>query len=178
MSRADASWRSSIPGARYVELPGTDHFLFIGDNTGEIGDLIEEFLTGSRAAVESRPGARDRPVHRHRGLDGPRRAARRPALARVSWTPTTPPRAGSVARFRGKEVKSLGDGFLATFDGPARAIRCASAITEAVRPLGIEVRTGLHTGEVELAEDDVRGIAVHIAARVAALKRFWDQCRA
>ncbi len=73
------------------------------------------------------------------------------------------------ARFRGQEVKSLGDGFLATFDGPARAIRCASAITEVVRPLGIEVRMGLHTGEVEPGEGDVRGIAVHIAARVAAL---------
>ena len=73
------------------------------------------------------------------------------------------------ARFRGKEVKSLGDGFLTTFDGPARAIRCASAISEAVRALGIEVRAGLHTGEIEAGEDDVRGIAVHIAARVAAL---------
>ena len=73
------------------------------------------------------------------------------------------------ARFRGHEVKSLGDGFLATFDGPARAIRCASAITEAVKPLGIEVRAGLHTGEVEFVDDDVRGIAVHLAARVSAL---------
>jgi class 3 adenylate cyclase len=73
------------------------------------------------------------------------------------------------ARFRGKEVKSLGDGFLTTFDGPARAIRCASAISEAVRALGLEVRAGLHTGEIEAGEDDVRGIAVHIAARVAAL---------
>jgi class 3 adenylate cyclase len=74
-----------------------------------------------------------------------------------------------LARFRGNEVKSLGDGFLATFDGPARSIRCASAITEAVRPYGIEVRIGLHTGEVELSEDDVRGIAVHVASRVASL---------
>ena len=66
-------------------------------------------------------------------------------------------------------MKSLGDGFLATFDGPARAIRCAAAIAEAVRPLGIEVRAGLHTGEVEFPDDDVRGIAVHLAARVSAL---------
>jgi class 3 adenylate cyclase len=73
------------------------------------------------------------------------------------------------ARFRGNEVKSLGDGFLATFDGPARAIRCGSAVAEAVRPLGIEVRIGLHTGEVEFADDDVRGIAVHVASRVASL---------
>jgi class 3 adenylate cyclase len=72
------------------------------------------------------------------------------------------------ARFRGHEVKNLGDGFLATFDGPARAIRCATAISDAVQPLGIAVRSGLHTGEIELTADDVTGIAVHIAARVAA----------
>jgi len=72
------------------------------------------------------------------------------------------------ARFRGQEVKNLGDGFLATFDGPARAVRCAAAISDAVRPLGIVVRSGLHTGEIELTPDDVTGIAVHIAARVAA----------
>jgi class 3 adenylate cyclase len=84
---------------------------------------------------------------------------------------------GELARFRGNEVKTLGDGMLATFDGPARAIRCGLAITEAVRPLGIEVRVGLHTGEVELVGDpdgsahgggDIAGIAVHIAARVGA----------
>ena len=73
-----------------------------------------------------------------------------------------------LARFRGHEVKNLGDGFLATFDGPARAVRCAAAISESVRPLGISVRSGLHTGEIELKRDDISGIAVHIAARVAA----------
>ncbi len=157
-----------IPGARYVELPGIDHFVFIGDSTAQIGDLVEEFLTGSRAAVDidralatvlftdivgSTARAEQLGDQRWRGLlDGHHAAARR-----------------EFARFRGKEVKSLGDGFLATFDGPARAIRCASAISEAVRALGIEVRAGLHTGEIEAGEDDVRGIAVHIAARVAAL---------
>ena len=74
-----------------------------------------------------------------------------------------------LARYRGNEVKSLGDGFLATFDGPARAVRCACAIAQAVRPLEIEVRCGLHTGEIEIGENDVQGIAVHIAARIAAL---------
>jgi class 3 adenylate cyclase len=74
-----------------------------------------------------------------------------------------------LKRFRGVEIKTLGDGFLATFDGPGRAISCALALVEAVRPLGIEIRAGLHTGEVEINENDVRGIAVHIAARVAAL---------
>jgi class 3 adenylate cyclase len=74
-----------------------------------------------------------------------------------------------LARFRGREVKTLGDGCLATFDGPARAVRCGQAITEAARSLGLEVRIGLHSGEVELIGDDVGGIAVHIAARVGAL---------
>ena len=74
-----------------------------------------------------------------------------------------------LARFGGREVKTLGDGFLATFDGPARAVRCASAIGERVRPLGIAVRSGLHTGEIELQRDDVGGIAVHIASRVVGL---------
>jgi class 3 adenylate cyclase len=72
-----------------------------------------------------------------------------------------------IARFRGREVKNLGDGFLATFDGPARAVRCASAIADAVKPLGIAVRSGLHTGEIDLKREDIGGIAVHIAARVA-----------
>jgi class 3 adenylate cyclase len=74
-----------------------------------------------------------------------------------------------LARFRGREVKSLGDGFLATFDGPARAIRCAAAIAETMQPLGLAVRGGLHTGEIELKADDIGGIAVNIAARVAAM---------
>jgi class 3 adenylate cyclase len=74
-----------------------------------------------------------------------------------------------IRRFRGREVKSLGDGFLATFDGPARAVRCASAVTQTVQPLGITVRSGLHTGEIELKQDDIGGIAVNIAARVVAM---------
>ena len=73
-----------------------------------------------------------------------------------------------LARFRGQEIKNLGDGFMATFDGPARAVRCAAAISESMRPLGIAVRSGLHSGEIELKRDDVTGIAVHIASRVAA----------
>jgi class 3 adenylate cyclase len=74
-----------------------------------------------------------------------------------------------LARFRGREVKHTGDGFLATFDGPARAVRCAGAITDTVQPLGIAVRGGLHTGEIELKGDDIAGIAVNLAARVAAM---------
>jgi class 3 adenylate cyclase len=74
-----------------------------------------------------------------------------------------------LTRFRGREVKTLGDGFLATFDGPARAVRCASAIIEHVRPLGIDVRSGLHTGEIEIHQTDISGIAVNVAARIAEL---------
>jgi class 3 adenylate cyclase len=76
---------------------------------------------------------------------------------------------GLLARYRGSEVKTTGDGFLATFDGPARAVKCAEGICRAVQPLGLEVRAGCHTGEIELLGDDVGGLAVHIAARVAAL---------
>lgn len=79
-----------------------------------------------------------------------------------------------IARFRGSEVKSLGDGFLATFDGPTRAIRCAKAITEAMEPLGIKVRAGLHTGEVERSEADVLGIAVNLAARIMDFARAGE----
>jgi pimeloyl-ACP methyl ester carboxylesterase/class 3 adenylate cyclase len=157
-----------IPGARYVELPGIDHFVFIGDNTSEIGDQIEEFLTGSTTAAEM-----DRVLATVLFTDIVGSTAHAEQLGDQRWRDLLDAHHATVrrelVRFRGTEVKSLGDGFLAVFDGPARAIRCASGITEAVRPLGIEVRTGLHTGEVELGEDDVRGIAVHIAARVATL---------
>jgi len=74
-----------------------------------------------------------------------------------------------LGRYRGREISTAGDGFLATFDGPARAIRCARAITQAVQSLGLEIRAGLHTGEIEMVGDDVRGVAVHIGARVSAL---------
>ena len=74
-----------------------------------------------------------------------------------------------IVRFRGKEIKTLGDGFLATFDGPARGVRCAEAIRDSVRGLGLDVRSGLHTGEIEILPNDVGGIAVHVAARVAQL---------
>jgi class 3 adenylate cyclase len=76
-----------------------------------------------------------------------------------------------LTRFRGREVKSLGDGFLATFDGPARAVRCATSIADAVRSLDLQVRAGVHTGEIEVKGDDIGGIAVHIAARISSLAR-------
>jgi class 3 adenylate cyclase/pimeloyl-ACP methyl ester carboxylesterase len=157
-----------IPGARYLEFPGIDHLPFIGDNAGDIGDAIEEFLTGSRPPVAvdrvlstvlftdivgSTEKAATLGDHRwHDLLDHHHAAIRR-----------------SLSRFRGREIKTTGDGVLATFDGPARGVRCACAIADEIRPLGIEVRAGLHTGECEMIGDDVGGIAVHIGARVAAL---------
>jgi pimeloyl-ACP methyl ester carboxylesterase len=156
-----------IPDARLVEFEGTDHVPFTGD-FDSIVDEMEEFLTGTRHA---------RPLDRVLAtvmftdiVDSTRRAAgagdrrwrelikRHDELTRRQ-----------LDRFRGREVKTLGDGFLATFDGPARAIECACAIRDGVGPLGLEVRAGLHTGECELSGDDVRGMAVNIGARVGAL---------
>jgi class 3 adenylate cyclase/alpha-beta hydrolase superfamily lysophospholipase len=154
-----------IPGARLLELPGDDHLFFIHE---QIVDAIEEFVTGSVSAAEG-----------HRVLatvlftDIVGSTARAEQLGDQRWRNlleahhTTVRR--ELARFRGNEVRSLGDGFLATFDGPARAVRCACSIAEAVRALDIQVRSGLHTGEIEVAGDDVQGIAVHIASRVSAL---------
>ena len=157
-----------IPGARLVELPGDDHIPFIGDNAAEILDHIVEFVTGARATVEV-----DRVLATVLMTDIVGSTTRAESLGDQRWRDLLDAHNGAVrrefARFRGHEVKSLGDGFLATFDGPARAIRCASAITEAVRPLGVEIRAGLHTGEIEMDETDVRGIAVHIASRVSSL---------
>jgi class 3 adenylate cyclase len=154
-----------ILGARLRELPGDDHLFFIHEG---IVDTIEEFLTGSISAAEG-----------HRVLatilftDIVGSTARAERLGDHRWRNlleahhTTVRR--ELARFRGNEVRSLGDGFLATFDGPARAVRCACSIAEAVRALDIQVRSGLHTGEIEVVGDDVQGIAVHIASRVSAL---------
>jgi pimeloyl-ACP methyl ester carboxylesterase len=156
-----------IPGAKFVELPGIDHVIWAGDADAVL-DEVEEFLTGAR-----------------RGPDSDR------VLATVLFTDIvgsteTAVRVGDrgwdallrrhhdvvrreLARWRGREIDTAGDGFLATFDGPARAIRCAVALRERVRELGLHVRAGLHTGEVEVSGEAVRGIAVHIGARVSGL---------
>ena len=159
-----------IPGARLLELPGDDHLFFIHEQTAaRITDAVAEFLTGSVATTGGDRVLRRRCLDRHCGLDRPGRAIGRPALARSSGRRHHKTVRRELARSRGNEVKSLGDGFLATFDTLARAVRCARAISEAVDPLGIQVRSGLHTGEVEVAAHEVQGIAVHIASRVAAL---------
>lgn len=154
-----------LPGARYIELPGADHLFFVGDS-GRILDEVEEFLTGSRHEPE--PDRVLATVLFTDIVDSTRRAAE---LGDREWRALLDRHDTIVrehfARFRGHEVKNLGDGFLATFDGPARAVRCAAAAAQSVRPLGIALRSGLHTGEIELKRDDIGGIAVHIAARVA-----------
>jgi pimeloyl-ACP methyl ester carboxylesterase len=159
----------NIPGAKYVELPGDNHIpLFEPEIVDRIVGEAEEFLTGSRSEAEI-----DRilaTVMFTDIVDSTKRAAE---LGDRSWRALLDRHHGAVSRqlsrFRGQQIKNLGDGVLATFDGPARGVRCACAIADEVRALGIEVRAGLHAGECEMLGDDLGGIAVHIGARVAAL---------
>lgn len=155
-----------IPGASFVELEGIDHIPFLGDADRIVAE-VEEFVTGSRPAPEP-----DRFLATVLFTDivGSTRTAA--ALGDRKWHQLLDEHHRLVreelGRYRGKEIDTAGDGFLATFDGPGRAIACARAICDRVRPLGIEIRTGLHTGEVESMEDNIGGLAVHIGARVAA----------
>ena len=158
-----------IPGARLVELGGADHAPWVGDSDA-IVDEVEEFLTGSRHAVET-----DRVLATVLFTDIVGSTERAAALGDRKWRDLLDGYYALVrrelARFRGREVDTAGDGFFASFDGPARGIRCAEAISAGVRPLGIEVRAGLHTGECEVIGEKVGGIAVHIGARVAGLAK-------
>jgi len=155
-----------IPGAQFVELPGEDHFFFSGDADGFL-DRIEEFLTGERHA-----GAPDRVLATILFADIVGSTERAAQLGDARWHAVLDAFYGvarrQLERFRGREVDSAGDGFFAAFDGPARAIRCAQAIRDGVRMLGLEVRAGVHTGECEVMGEKIGGIAVHIGARVAA----------
>lgn len=155
-----------IPGAKFVELPGIDHIPVVGD-TDSVLNEIEEFVTGERHDAEP-----DRVLATVLFTDIVASTEQATKMGDLRWRDLLDSHHTSVrkeiARFRGREVKTTGDGFLATFDGPARAIRCAVAIRNAVKQLGIEIRVGLHTGECEVMGDDVGGIAVHIAARVMA----------
>jgi class 3 adenylate cyclase len=157
-----------IPGARYVELEGTDSLPFLGDSDA-IVEEIEQFLTGGRAGGEATRALLT--VMFTDIVDATPRAAQlgdrrwRDLLARHDEDLRK-----ELRHFDGREVKTVGDGFLATFAGPpSRALRCALAITESARALGIELRVGIHTGECELIGDDVGGMAVHIASRVSGL---------
>jgi len=153
-----------IPGAKYVELPGDDHLFYAGD-VDRLVDEIEEFLTGTRPAAES-----DRVFATILFTDIVRSTERAAELGDRRWRETLEEHDALVRRaldrHRGRLVRTTGDGALATFDGPARAIRCAEVITRDMRGFGIAIRAGLHAGEVEQRGDDVGGIGVHIAARV------------
>jgi pimeloyl-ACP methyl ester carboxylesterase len=165
--RAGEELAQRIPDARYVELPGIDHVPWAGNSEDVLGE-IEEFLTGVRTVPEP-----DRVLATVMFTDIVGSTERAAELGDAQWGEVLAVHQAAVRReverFRGREVKTLGDGSLATFDGPARAIRCGHAIVEEARSHGLEVRIGLHCGEVELVEDDVGGIAVHIAARVGAI---------
>jgi len=156
-----------IPAAKYVELRGEDNLFHVGDTGTMLGE-IEEFLTGARSAPEL-----DRVLATVLITDIVGSTERAAALGDAGWRDLLAAHHEVVRRelerYRGREIGMTGDGFLATFDGPSRAVRCACAVAQAVRRLGIEVRAGLHTGEVEYVGENVIGIAVHTAARVAAL---------
>ena len=156
-----------IPNARLAEFTGADHLPYIGENADDITDEIQEFVTGSRPDIE--PDRVLATVLLTDIVDSTKRAS---DLGDRRWRTLLDQHDDlvrqEISRFRGREVKSLGDGVLATFDGPARAVRCGVAIVQRARPLGLEVRCGLHTGEIELKGQDITGIAVHIAARIAA----------
>ena len=156
-----------IPGAKMVEVPGIDHVPWAGD-TDRFVDEIQEFLTGARHVAEP-----DRVLATVMFTDIVASTERAAELGDRRWREILDRyyelSRREIERFGGRQVNTTGDGTLATFDGPARAIRSATAITTATRQLGIDIRAGLHTGECELIGSDVRGIAVHIGARVAAM---------
>ncbi|HEX8204542.1 MAG TPA: adenylate/guanylate cyclase domain-containing protein [Solirubrobacteraceae bacterium] len=156
-----------IPGARLVVLPGADHIPFYGDADG-YAEEVEEFLTGARHAPPS-----ERILTTVMFTDIVGSTERAAAVGDARWRALVGRHddivRAELARHRGVEVKTLGDGFLATFDGPARGIRCARAIAEQVGGLDLAIRAGLHTGECELVGDDIAGMAVNIGARISAL---------
>jgi class 3 adenylate cyclase/pimeloyl-ACP methyl ester carboxylesterase len=158
---------AAIPGARMVELPGADHLPFIGD-ADAIVEEVEEFLTGARHVAE--PERALATVLFTDIVDSTVRAAE---LGDSHWRELLQRHddltGREIERARGRKIKSTGDGVLATFDGPARAIRCAAGLVAELDRDGIGIRAGIHTGECELLGDDVAGMAVHIGARIAAL---------
>jgi pimeloyl-ACP methyl ester carboxylesterase len=156
-----------LPGAKAVEIEGPDHVPWAGDTEPFLSE-IEEFVTGTRPPVEP-----DRVLATVLFTDIVGSTERAAAMGDARWRELleahhTVIRA-ELERSRGREIDTAGDGFLATFDGPARAVRCALAVMPLVRGLGLEVRAGAHTGEIELHGDSVAGLAIHIGARVAAL---------
>jgi class 3 adenylate cyclase len=158
---------AALPNAQLVELPGTGTTIFSGD-VELIADEVEAFLTGVRP-----PPRKDRILSTVLFTDIVGSTERAAALGDRDWRELLVRHnrlmRGSLDRFGGREVSTAGDGFLATFDSPRRAIECAQAAGDLVRSVDLEIRAGIHTGEIELSGDDVEGIAVHIGARIAAL---------
>jgi class 3 adenylate cyclase len=158
---------SMIPNARYVELPGTDHLIF-SEGVDEVVDEIEEFVTGARTGADP-----DRTLATVLFTDIVDSTTRAADLGDRRWRDLLDRHheliRAQVERHGGREVKTTGDGVFAAFDGPRSAVRCAMAATDAVSSLGIQIRAGVHTGEVEVRGDDLGGLAVHIGARIAAL---------
>jgi class 3 adenylate cyclase len=156
-----------ISGATFIELPGEDHLAWVGDREAIVGE-VEEFLTGVRHEPET-----NRVLATVLFTDIVDSTVKAAALGDGPWKDLLARHDGAVRRqierFRGREVKTAGDSFLITFDGPARAVRCAWAIIDEVGQLGLQVRAGIHTGEIELISQDIGGIAVHIAARVSSM---------
>jgi class 3 adenylate cyclase len=163
-----------IPGARYVELPGDDHLYWAGNMEGAL-DEIEEFLTGVRTGPRL-----ERVLTTVLFTDLVDSTAHASRVGDLRWHALLDRHdeivAQEVDRFQGRGIKSTGDGVLASFDGPARAIRSACAIRSRLRPLGLEMRAGIHTGEVEVRGADLGGIAVHIGARIAAFADAGEVC--
>lgn len=159
---------AKIPGARLVELPGDENAPFMGDSDAVLGELAH-FVS----AIQAEEAEFDRVLATVLFTDVVGSTQRVEALGDRAWRELVERHYATVrallGRYRGTEVKTAGDGFFATFDGPARAVRCAQAIVEAVRSLGIEIRAGVHTGEVETIDGEIGGLAVHIGARVGAL---------
>jgi pimeloyl-ACP methyl ester carboxylesterase/class 3 adenylate cyclase len=175
LHRADTTWNriehgrylaEHIPGAKLVEVPGVDHFSFIGDSEAILSET-EKFVAGVVGPPES-----DRQLSTVLFTDIVGSTELAAEIGDRSWRDVLESQRALVrrelGRYRGREIDTAGDGFLATFDGPARAVRCASVLREAVRELGIEIRAGLHTGEVELLDSGLAGVAVHIGQRVLA----------
>jgi class 3 adenylate cyclase len=156
-----------IDGAKYAELPGGDSWFFVGDSDAVV-DEIEEFLTGTRAGAEGEVVVST--VLFTDIVDSTRRAA---SLGHRAWSNLTDDHDTRVrhalARNRGREIKTTGDGFLASFDSAGRAIRCAAEILSDAQDIGLAVRAGIHTGEVEFRDDDVTGLTVAIGKRVCDL---------
>jgi class 3 adenylate cyclase len=166
--RAGRYLAEHVPGATYAEIPGNDHLVLDEETQDVIADHIEEFMTGERRRLES-----DRVVATVMFTDIVGSTQRAAELGDARWRELRGTWHAMMRKeletFRGREVDTAGDGLLAAFDGPARAIRCARSVRERVRALGLQVRTGLHTGECEMVGDGVVGIAVHIGARIAAM---------